>query len=130
MKRRRQLALSVAAALVASISTYAGWARFRSPELAAQGYPIQVWVALEKGSEGTVHYVGSDNTYAYFRVGIVFSSYYKAPACTFLLPETFSVHDGRSYVVRLRLQTDDAILRGASRCSDKDGPFLGELERT
>jgi len=89
-----------------------------------------VWAALAKGSNVTVHYVGSDNTHAYFRVGVVFSSYYKVPACAVLMPETFSVRHGRSYTVRFRVQTAEAILRGATRCHENDGPFMGELERS
>jgi hypothetical protein len=129
MRRRRHLALLAVAILVASVGVYAGWTRFRSPELAAQMDPYRVWVALLKGANGSVYYVGSDNAHAYFRIGIIFSSYYKVPACAVLLPETFSVRDGRSYVVRFGVQTEEVILRGITRCPEKDGPFMWELER-
>jgi hypothetical protein len=81
-----------------------------------------------KGFDGEVHYVGSDATYAYFLVGVIFRSYYKVPICAAHVPETFSVGDGKPYVVKLHVKSDNTI-QPVNRCSKVDGYTLGDLDR-
>ena len=128
MKRGRKFMLAVLAALIVLVGAYAAWTRFRSPETAAQADSYRVWIALLKSFDGPVEYVGSDDLHAYFRVGFIFSSYYKVPTCAVQLPDTFSVGDGRSYIVRFHLQTDGSI-RSVSSCSIQNGHTIGELEK-
>jgi hypothetical protein len=75
-----------------------------------------------------VLYVGSDETYTYFRLGTVFRSYHKLPICASHVPETFPLQAGRSYVVRFHIQADNTI-RMEGACPDYTGRVLGELDR-
>jgi len=63
-----------------------------------------VWIALLKGFNGDVVYVGSDESYADFRLGSFFWSYYKVPACAARLPERFPVARRSGYVVQLHVE--------------------------
>lgn len=104
------------------------WAQAESPKSAAIGDSYRVWMALLKGFDGDVFYVGSDDTYSYFRLGHVFRSYYKVPTCAAKLPQTLLVDSGKFYAVRLHVQADNTI-RVTKGCSSYDGYELGELDR-
>jgi hypothetical protein len=81
-----------------------------------------------KGFSGDVVYVGNDDTHAYFRIGSIFWSYYKVPACAVSLPETLSVGSGTPYVVLLR--SHQGQLRFTHKCGRQyEGHGLGELVR-
>jgi hypothetical protein len=80
------------------LSSCSLWAHLQSPERAkADAYTV--WITVLKGFGEEVRYVGSKEPYAYFRVGSVFPSYYKSPACNFTLPRVFDVGAGTPYVV-------------------------------
>jgi hypothetical protein len=98
MTRARKVLLTIGS-LLAMLLVFAAWTRFRAPELAAKEDTYAVWIALLKGFEGDVLYVGSDDTHAYFRMGYMFWSYYKVPACVAKLPRTFALGTA-PYVVR------------------------------
>jgi hypothetical protein len=100
----------------------------RSPESSASDESYPVWIALIKGFHGEVRYVGSDESHAYFRVGRVFWSYYRLPACAAQLPEVLSVRDGRSYVVRLHVGPDNHI-DIEKNCPGPADQELGRLDR-
>lgn len=85
-------------------------------------------MALLKGSDGDVFYVGSDDKYSYFRLGHVFHSYYKLPICAAKLPQRLPLEAGESYAVRLHIQADNTI-RVTKSCSSYGGYELGELDR-
>lgn len=128
MKRNLRVALGVLTLAVGLVGAYAGWTRVRSPKSAAHEDSYIVWVALLKGFSGDVVYVGSDDTHAYFRLGSVFWSYYKVPACAAHLPETFSVDRGSFYRVRLHVQPGN-VIQVINECDQREGYALGELER-
>lgn len=73
----------------------------QSPE-SAQESASSVWIALLKGFNGDVYYVGSKGAYAYFRLGDRFWSYYKVPLCLTRLPREFPLGDGQAYVIHPR----------------------------
>ena len=83
---------------------------------------------LLKGFGGDVLYVGSSDTYAYFKVGRFIGDYYKVPACSVFLPETFQVGHGRFYVVQLHVENGNIV--GGSTCPKNTGYALGHLDRT
>jgi hypothetical protein len=85
-------------------------------------------MALLKGFEGNVIYVGSDDTYTYFRLGTVFRSYHKLPTCAVHVPVTFPLQTGRSYTVRFHVQANNMI-RMEGTCPNYSGHTLGELDR-
>jgi hypothetical protein len=85
-------------------------------------------MALLKGFDGDVFYIGSDDKYSYFRLGHVFRSYYKVPTCAAKLPQTLPLDAGQFYAVRLHIQADNTI-RVTKGCSSYDGYELGELDR-
>lgn len=69
-----------------------------------------------EGFDGDVFYIGSDDTYSYFRIGRVFRSYYKVPTCAAKLPQTLPIDSGPFYAVRLHMQADNTI-RVTKGCS-------------
>ena len=128
MKRGRRITLLVLAASLAIAGAYAGWTRVRSPVAAASADSYRLWIALIKGFEGDVHYVGSDNANAFFRVGRVFWSYYKIPACAADLPSTFPLNNGNPYVVRLHVGPDNTV-HASDTCVKHEGYALGKLDK-
>ena len=76
-------------------------------------------MALLKGFEGDVRYVGSDETYAYFRLGAIFRSYHKLPTCAVHVPEIFPLETGRSYAVRYHVENNMTRMDGT--CSNYYG---------
>jgi hypothetical protein len=86
-----------------------------------------VWIALLKGFNGEVIYVGSDDAHAYFRIGRFFGTYYKLPACAVRLPETFPVGHGKPYVVQLHVEHGE--IRVVSDCAKNEGYALGQVDR-
>ena len=126
---RSCIALSLAPALaVASVSACAVSDRVSSIQSSADTDSYRVWIALLKGFEGNVFYVGSDDTYAYFRIGTVFRSYHKLPICAVQLPETYPLQAGRIYIVRFHVQADNSIHMEGT-CTNYDGHVLGQLDR-
>jgi hypothetical protein len=128
MKRNHSLSLLAVTLLVPFAGAALGWAHTDSPKSAAHEDSYRVWMALLKGFGGDVFYVGSDDTYSYFRLGHVFRSYYKVPICAAKLPQTLALEAGESYAVRLHIQADNTI-RVTKGCSSYDGYELGELDR-
>ena len=128
MKRFRKVALIALAGLVLGAAVYAGFTRFASPESVARADSYRVWIALLKGFEGDVYYVGNDSTNAYFRTGYLFRAYFKAPVCAARPPEAFPVGSGKPYVVRLHVQSNNTIHTGKS-CVGEQGYELGQLDR-
>jgi hypothetical protein len=128
MKRNHSLSLLALTLLVPLAGAAVGWALADSPKSAAHEDSYRVWIALLKGFDGDVFYVGSDDTYSYFRLGHVFRSYYKVPTCAAKLPQTLPLEAGKSYAVRLHIQADNTI-RVTKGCSSYDGYELGELDR-
>jgi hypothetical protein len=128
MKRFRKGALAALAILAVAVAAYVAFTRFASPESVARADSYRVWIALLKGLEGDVYYVGNDSTHAYFRIGRVFWSYFKVPACAARPPQAFSVGSAKPYVVRLHIQSDNNIRIGKS-CSGEQEYELGQLDR-
>jgi hypothetical protein len=128
MKRFRKPALIALAIFAVAVAACAGYSRLASPESVAQNDSYRVWIALLKGFDGDVYYVGSDSANAYFRIGRLFWSYYKVPACAARAPQLFQVGSGKPYVVRLHVQPDKSINIGKS-CSQEQGYELGQLDR-
>jgi hypothetical protein len=92
--------IRVLTGIIVVLAACISWTRVRSPEAAAAEDSYAVWMALLKGFNGDMRYIGSSDTHAYFRNGKLFWSYYKVPACLAKLLRTFPV--GRdSYVVAL-----------------------------
>jgi hypothetical protein len=91
----------------------------------------RVWMALLKGFEGDVRYVGSDDEYAYFQIGtlFLFRSYHKLPLCAVQLPETFPLQSARAYVVRFHIEADNTIRMTGGTCKNYEGHPLGELDK-
>ena len=129
MKRLRKVALASLAILVVAVAVYAASTRFASPESVANADSSRVWYALLKGFQGDVYYVGNDSTNAYFRIGRLFWSYYKVPACAAKAPQEFPVGSGEPYVVQLHIRPDNTINVGKF-CSQYQGYELGQLDRT
>jgi hypothetical protein len=128
MKRYRKGALAVFVTLVVVAAAYATFTRLVPAESAARTDSYRVWIALLKGFEGDVYYVGNDQSNAYFRIGRFFWSYFKVPACAARPPEVFSVGAGNPYVVRLHLGPDNTI-HGNRACPGEQGYELGDLDR-
>jgi hypothetical protein len=128
MKRSRRITLFVLSVLVAIPVGYAGWTRIRSPESSASTDSYRLWIAMIKGFQGDVRYVGGDGTSEYFRVGSLFWSYYKLRTCAVQLPETFPVHSGRAYVVRLHVGPGNTVNIG-NTCDEVKEYQLGKLDR-
>jgi hypothetical protein len=114
MRRGHRVTLTALALLVAAGAAWAGWTRIRSPVSWAREDSYDVWIALLKGFEGDVYYVGSDERYLYFRIGRVFWTYYKLPLCAAQVPEAIAVDRGEPYVVRLRVSSNNTIAGGGS----------------
>jgi hypothetical protein len=100
MRLRYRIALSVVAFGFAVFLGCVVWFQLQTPE-SAKADPWMVWISVLKGFGGDVYYVGSKGPYAYFRIGSVFPSYYKTPACNATLPHTFDVGAGKPYIVTL-----------------------------
>jgi hypothetical protein len=128
MKRNHSRSLLAVTLLAPLASASAGWAQAGSPKSAAHEDSYRVWMALLKGFDGDVFYIGSDDTYSYFRLGHLFRSYYKVPICAAKLPQTLPLDSGQFYAVRLHIQADNTI-RVTKGCSSYDGYELGELDR-
>jgi hypothetical protein len=114
--------------LVASISACASGNPAHAIRSSADADSSRVWMALLKGFEGDVRYVGSDGPYAYFRLGTVFRSYHKLPTCAVHVPESFPLEADRSYIVRFHVQENNMI-RMEGTCANYNGHTLGELDR-
>jgi len=128
MKRSRRVALVILSTTIVVAGAYSAWTRIRSPESAALADSNGLWIALIKGFNGDVHYLGSDDKSSYFRVGRLFWSYYKVPMCAARLPETFSVGARKPYVVRPHVRPDNTI--HSERACYPDAEFeLGELDK-
>jgi hypothetical protein len=128
MRRSRHVALLVLASAAALVVSYAGWTRIRSPAAAADANSYAVWIALLKGWEGDVTYLGSDETDSYFRIGRIFWSYYKVSSCAVRVPKMLSIHDDESYVVKLHVRPDNSI-HADNVCLPSGGFPLGDLDR-
>src|ERR1700733_1183043 len=128
MKRSNSLSLLAVPLLVSLAGAAVGCANADSLKSAAQADSYRVWIALLKGFDGDVFYVGSDDTYSYFRLGHVFRSYYKVPTYAAKLPQTLPLDSGQVYAVRLHIQADNTI-RVTKGCPSYDGYELGELDR-
>jgi len=128
MNRSRRITLFVLSALVAILAGYAGWTRIRTPESLASTDSYRLWIAMIKGFDGDVRYVGSDGTSEYFRFGRLFWSYYKLRSCAVQPPETFPVRSGRSYVVRLHVGPGNMI-NIENTCDEVNEYQLGKLDR-
>ena len=89
------------AALIALIAEVA-WTRTRSPEVVAVEDSNHIWISLLKGLEGDVVYLGDKEDKSYFRMGNLFWSYYKLPACRMVLLRKFALESGERYVVTLK----------------------------
>ena len=92
----------------------------------AGGDTQAVWVALLKGFNGDVTYVGSDDAHAYFRIGDS-PAYYKVPTCAVRLPETFPVGRSTPYAVKFHVERGE--IRVANDCPKKGGYALGQVDR-
>jgi hypothetical protein len=128
MQRRGRIWLLALSALVAIPAGYAGLTRIRSPESSASADSYRLWIAMIKGFDGDVRYVGSDGTNEYFRFGRLFWSYYKLRSCAVQPPETFSVRSGRSYVVRLHVGPGNMV-NIENTCDEVQEYQLGKLDR-
>ena len=85
-------------ATAAALSSCSLWAHLKSTEDAiADAY--KVWISVLKGFGQDVYYIGTKEPYSYFRIGSVFPTYYKSPACNFTLPRIFDIGAGKPYVV-------------------------------
>jgi len=107
MTRRYRIAALISVTMAALFSGYSLWAHLRSPDR-AEVDPWTVWISVLKGFSGDVLYVGTKDPYAYFRIGSIFPTYYKTPACNTTLPRVFDIGAETPYVVAL------ANLRGYS----------------
>ena len=128
MSRPYRIVLLISALLIAIVATSGTWTHFRSPESVAIEDSSAVWIALLKGFNGDVVYVGSAHSNAYFRLGHFFWSYYKVPACAVHLPETFPVGRQPGYVVHLHFENGN-IHNLISECVKYAGNALGKLDR-
>ena len=128
MSRPYCIVLLILSVLIVIVAAFGTWTHFRSPEAVAVEDPSAVWIALLKGFNGDVVYVGSDQSRAYFRLGYFFWSYYKVPACAAHLPETFSVGRQPGYVVHLHFENGN-IHNSISECVNYAGNALGKLDR-
>ena len=88
----------------------------------------RVWITLLKGFGEKVYYVGSDDTNTYFRIGLIFRSYYKIPSCAAHPPNAFSLLEGKPYAVKLHIDEKNTIDTG-STCSEPVSYPLGKLDR-
>ncbi len=91
--------LMVATTIVA-LSSCSLWSNLQSPERAKTD-SWTVWISVLKGFSGDVYYVGTKEPYAYFRIGSLFPTYYKTPACNTTLPRVFDIGSGKPYLVTL-----------------------------
>jgi hypothetical protein len=124
----RDFCVSVILASLVALGACVAGNRAQAIQSSADTDSYRVWIALLKGFEGDVRYVGSDEQYAYFRIGTIFRSYHKLPLCAVQLPETLSLDDGRAYVVRFHVDADNTIpMKGT--CSHYEGRVLGQLDR-
>jgi hypothetical protein len=128
MKRSRRIALFALVSTAAVVVSCAGWTRIRSPAPAADANSYAVWIALLKGWEGDVTYLGSDETDAYFRIGRIFWSYYKVYSCAVRVPKVLSIHGNESYIVKLHIRPDNSI-QVENVCLPIGGFPLGDLDR-
>ena len=123
------VALSLVLTLsLASANACAGGNQANAIQSSADSDSERVWIALLKGFEGDVLYVGSDDAYSYFQLGTFFKSYHKLPRCAAKVPETFPLQTGRRYTVRFHIQADNTI-RMEGSCPGYQGHVLGELDR-
>jgi hypothetical protein len=104
MRSRFQVALLILVSFVFAFCAAAVWTRTRSPERVAVEDATAVWIAILKGFNGEVRYIGNLGDYEYFIIGDIFWSYYKVPKSYTLikLPRTFSLGGGVPYVVTLK----------------------------
>ena len=66
---------------------------------AAKDDAWQVWMTANKGFGGPIYYVGSDDQFAYFRLGSWHYHYYKTHTKNTKLPQHFSLGAGTPYLV-------------------------------
>lgn len=100
MTSRSRIVAFISVTVAAILSGYSLWAHQQSPDRAKVD-PWTVWVSVLKGFSGAVLYVGTKGPYAYFRIGSVFPTYYKTPACNTKLPRVFDLGAETPYVVVL-----------------------------
>jgi hypothetical protein len=58
-----------------------------------------LWMALLKGFDGPVYYVGSEGDFSYFRAGKLIYSRYRVPTAKTRLPTTFPFGEHEPYLV-------------------------------
>ena len=63
-----------------------GWREARAHPRFAEEDRYRVWIAVLKGLNGPVRYLGSDATFAYFRIGSVLPKCYKVKTAEIDLP--------------------------------------------
>jgi hypothetical protein len=130
MNRISKAALIGLAVLAVAVAGIATLSRHASPATSARADSYRVWIALLKGFNGDVYYVGSDSTNDYFRLGMIFWSYYKVPLCAAQLPQVFPVGAGKPYLVHLHVQSDNTIQVGKSCAGTEHVYELGKLDRS
>jgi hypothetical protein len=102
MRRLSRVLICVAIAALIVLIACVSWTRTRSPEVVAVEDSSHVWISLLKGFEGEVVYLGDKGDKSYFRMGNLFWSYYKLPACRMVLLRKFALGNGEPYVVTLK----------------------------
>jgi hypothetical protein len=95
-----RITLAGTACVFLGLGGYSLWLHSQKPENAKTD-PWQVWINVLKGFGTDVVYVGSEEPFAYFRIGTLFPHYYKMPSCNASLPQTFALGAGETYVVVL-----------------------------
>src|SRR5258708_23774524 len=100
-KLTRVVIYSTLAALIVLVACVL-WTRRRSPEVVAIEDSNHVWISLLKGFEGDVVYLGDKDDKSYFRMGNLFWSYYKLPACRMVLLRAFALGSEVPHVVTLK----------------------------
>ena len=98
MTRKFQVVALICTTVAAILPGCSLWAHLQSPER-AEADPWAVYIGVLKGFKGDVLYVGTRESYAYFRIGSVFPTYYKTPACNTILPRVFDIGAEMPYVV-------------------------------
>ena len=99
--RWRVALLAICAAFIVFFGAAAYFQLTTDPR-AAQENTNAVWIALLKGFSGPVYYVGSENGFAYFRLGQLFWTYYKVPERDTRLQTVFPLGEGKPYLVDLK----------------------------
>jgi hypothetical protein len=69
----------------------------------ARERPYDLSMAVLKGFEGPVYYVGSEGDFSYFRAGEIFHTKYKVRTDTIRLPFEFSPGHGKPYLATMSM---------------------------